>query len=1051
MPPHDDPLHHAPIGPGTRVGPWTLDDRLGSGGNATVWRAHDTAGHAVALKIVAFDGLDDADRARFAREHEVLERLKHPRVVAVEGHGHDDGWDWIAMELVEGQDLQARLEAWRADPSTRRWEDVRRIIGEAASGLQHIHEQGLVHRDVKPANVLLDAEGHVRLVDFGVVTQPEVSRITMAGSLVGTIAYMAPELIAEEPFDARADLYGLGGVLYAMLTLRRPVEAESIAGYLAHNLTTMPTPPSELDADVPRDLERLAMRLLEKDPSRRPSSARAVLEQLEADVEELDPLYGRDRALDAWRRVLAARKRGSGGLFVIRGPEGSGRSHLLRHLGRLAQDIGLTVATLDDATTTPDVLLVDDADALTPEGRLQLDDLLADGALAAVVRPPRAGAEPPATDMHVVELEPLSRRAILQLLRDHDLPTSIAAALATRLADRPAGQPGEVLSQLDALVDAGWLVPVDGEELRQADPPHDLLHDDLPAPAAVRRRLATSLADLDAPGRELLELLSLLGRPAGAALIARASDRPAMVPHALQTVAETGWVVMQEADGDHAMALTHPCAGQVVREAMDPATQALRHRALAGALGGQRRRTGSLEAARHLVAAGDDADALPMLVAIARRALDRGDPAKALEAADLALSLPTDVQDEARARLLSVRGSALLALGRWPEAVPALEVALAEARAHGDAGRTARAASDLGRALYRLGRPDRAAPLLEEVLGDVAADPDARDAARRALADIHLQAGRLDGAMALLRSALDDAQRVDDRQAEARARRGIAHVLGLEGRYREAAAQLQDADDLLADGGDPHVRAGVLMRSVELDSASGRWAFALQRAEQLLDLLEIHRIGARVPEATGYAATVHLALGDRREAARLARKAITLARPHPDVAWAGLLLGTRVLDDLGELDEAAVADLTQVAPPRPGVRDPHGQALALTARIASRLAPDAARTALAELADHTPARWGLAELHVVLDTAWAHLRLGDAAAARAVLAPAEDVFDDEGAAGALLDLELTRHAAGVADAADRARALTARLVAELPATRRETFLARPLLQALHTD
>ncbi|MFN7145302.1 MAG: serine/threonine-protein kinase, partial [Myxococcota bacterium] len=282
--------------PGDRVGPFRLVETLGVGGMATVYRADGPEG-PVAVKILHQSRITAEEVKRFRREYITLERLRHPNVVRVVDTGDQSGFPWIAMELIEGTDLGTLLERWQADPPKDRFERVEALFRELCEALAYVHEQGIVHRDLKPGNVLVGTDGHARLTDFGVVKDPEAfpTSLTLAGRLVGTVAFMAPEQITGESPDTRADLYSLGALLYVMLTFRRPIVADSIAGYLARHLTETPRAPSDIDPRVPQRLERICTKLLQKDPSRRYASARQVLAALaEAPSAEALPIHGRE-------------------------------------------------------------------------------------------------------------------------------------------------------------------------------------------------------------------------------------------------------------------------------------------------------------------------------------------------------------------------------------------------------------------------------------------------------------------------------------------------------------------------------------------------------------------------------------------------------------------------------------------------------------------------------------------------------------------------------------------------------------------------------------
>ena len=302
--------------PGDRVGPYILSEVLGVGGNATVYRASSADHPVTALKILHPGKIDTDERRRFRKEFLTLQQLRHDNVVAVHEFGIHGEYPWIAMEFIDGIDLDTQIERWRAEPSADRFDAVERIFRELCEALAYVHERGLIHRDLKPSNVLMTSRGQPKLSDFGFVkTQGTVdTHLTQAGRLVGTVAFMAPEQIMGEPVDSRVDLYSLGAVLYVLLTLQKPIEADSIPGYLARHLTHVPRPPSEIDPRVPRHLERISTRLLLKDPAQRFASARQVLDALDAGVPaSRPPVHGRDGLVRSLLVRFDALKRGRGG------------------------------------------------------------------------------------------------------------------------------------------------------------------------------------------------------------------------------------------------------------------------------------------------------------------------------------------------------------------------------------------------------------------------------------------------------------------------------------------------------------------------------------------------------------------------------------------------------------------------------------------------------------------------------------------------------------------------------------------------------------------
>ena len=247
---------------------------LGRGGMCIVYQAWDTR----LQRYVAVKRLepplneDPRTRARFDREGRALAQLSHPNLVTLIDRGSTEDEDYLVFEYVEGRSLKEVCREGPLSPA-----EAGRIAGQVAEGLAVAHLAGIVHRDVKPQNVLIDREGHAKVGDFGIATGPDWTRVTRAGSIVGSARYMSPEQVRSKPVDGRSDVYSLGVVLYEMLAGHPPFDGTNMPEIARQHLTAVPPPLSESRDDLPPGLERVVMRCLEKLPEDRFASMDELL------------------------------------------------------------------------------------------------------------------------------------------------------------------------------------------------------------------------------------------------------------------------------------------------------------------------------------------------------------------------------------------------------------------------------------------------------------------------------------------------------------------------------------------------------------------------------------------------------------------------------------------------------------------------------------------------------------------------------------------------------------------------------------------------------
>ena len=267
---------------GQEFGPFLIEKELGSGAMGAVYLArYIKNNHRVAIKIMSSSINSNASSslvARFEREAEILKHLNNPNIVRLFGIGKFKGMRYYAMEVIDGETLEAIL----LRKGSFSWDETIELGKQICNALQHAHDNGVVHRDIKLSNLMVTKQGVLKLTDFGIAKDLDGTLLTGANCAIGTAAYMSPEQCrGESTITGKSDLYSLGVVLFELLTGKRPFRGNNAVELFLHHVQTKPERPSRINFEIPKFLDTLILHLLEKDPDDRPPSASVVAKILE--------------------------------------------------------------------------------------------------------------------------------------------------------------------------------------------------------------------------------------------------------------------------------------------------------------------------------------------------------------------------------------------------------------------------------------------------------------------------------------------------------------------------------------------------------------------------------------------------------------------------------------------------------------------------------------------------------------------------------------------------------------------------------------------------
>jgi serine/threonine-protein kinase len=260
-------------------GRYEIQDFIGIGGMAIVYRAYDVIDdRIVAIKILKDEYLRNEEfKRRFKNESKAIAVLSHPNIVKVYDVSFGDRIQYIVMEYIDGITLKEYIEKQQVVS----WQESVHFTVQILRALQHAHEKGIIHRDIKPQNMILLGDGTIKVTDFGIARFAKSETRTMTDKAIGSVHYIAPEQARGDLTDAQADIYSVGVMLYEMLTGKLPFEAESAVSVAIMQLQSDPTPPREINPNIPEGLEEMTLKAMQKDPSKRYESAASMLRDIE--------------------------------------------------------------------------------------------------------------------------------------------------------------------------------------------------------------------------------------------------------------------------------------------------------------------------------------------------------------------------------------------------------------------------------------------------------------------------------------------------------------------------------------------------------------------------------------------------------------------------------------------------------------------------------------------------------------------------------------------------------------------------------------------------
>jgi serine/threonine protein kinase len=624
--------------PGDIVGSYTLIDTIGVGGNATVFKAHSNSAGDVAVKILHPGKTSEEDLRRFRREFLSLQALEHNNIVRVYENGIHNDYPWISMELIEGTDLDSLIRSWTYPIQDEQFSTIKGILQQMCQALEYIHSQGIIHRDLKPSNVLINQNGTPKLTDFGVVKNPQQfkSELTTMGSLVGTVAFMAPELIIGEDLDHRADLYSLGALLYMALTGKKPFEAKTIVGYLSQHLTQPPTRPSSENQNIPERLDNICFQLLQKNPNNRYSNAADVLQDINTITNTIVLIERKEQegelqaALDIWKNNESLS-------VSIIGNSGAGKTAFLQRFiqNQPHQEIlSLSPPSQDiDAWNVPTIsqsiiICIDDIDntshAVKERIQNQLQEYIQQGINILLIYTTQKGSDfgLKYQERKEIILNGLTPKGTQTLLRSHHIAGAAAIVLAKRLCEAFCGLPGHILDTLNLLIENKWLTKDAKGKYRSLLSNHMLTSTALPTPTVLQQEIRTKLSPLSSTAKLMIECMAVYQMPATLPLIYEFLQfDPNTLAEPLKELQNHRWI---ERDDGQFIQLQNHFPNSAIYDILSEERRVIWHQRISSVLRSKgRRRVSELAEpiAHHLILSRQIESAIPFLLMSAQRKL----------------------------------------------------------------------------------------------------------------------------------------------------------------------------------------------------------------------------------------------------------------------------------------------------------------------------------------------------------------------------------------------------------------------------------------------